>query len=188
MVGTTQQQLNEANKNVPGFLGAFAADQLPKNPQRPFSLIVNYSKADSPSGGTHWVAMKFPAYSNALYFDSYGKMPDNFDNLLSTDTHFGEYLAKHSYTGYFDYNHIDLQCYGPSDVCGEWSSMFVRIGVIPKRGHNGNEWDKLLAKRTTRDRTGYELFGHQTSSCDRRDSAVFKAADIRRRRAHGYPL
>jgi len=193
MPGTSQVQLNAANKHVPGFLGAFAADELPDDPigmgGQNASLIVNYSDADSPSGGTHWVAMRFKPGVNALYFDSYGKHPDNFDNRLNTRTGFAAYLKKHSATGGYSYNSIDLQCYGGpnggSDVCGEWSSAFVRIGELPKRLANNNEWDSIISGRTG---PGAPFDNTATTGCARRDAAVFKEIGIRKHEPRGFGL
>jgi len=187
MVGTSQEQLDKASQSVPGFLGAFAADELPTLPKKPFSLIVNYSRSDSPTGGTHWVAMKFPMRGDAMYFDSYGKPPDNFDDLLHTATGFAAYMRKHSATGEYIYSNLDLQCYGPSDVCGEWSTAFIHIGELPSVSTNNPEWLKIMQGTAgagigdgEQDRVG--------SACSARDSAVFKMVGIRKDRARGFPL
>lgn len=60
---------------IPGFLGVFAADELPKRPaQSRFSFICNTDPASMP--GTHWLAFNFTSPTHYEFFDSYG-MPLN---------------------------------------------------------------------------------------------------------------
>ena len=57
---------------IPGFLGTFACDEIPKKPRKDanFSLVVNVDPAKEP--GSHWIAIIFTG--NVLYFmDSYGR-------------------------------------------------------------------------------------------------------------------
>ena len=57
---------------IPGFLGTFACDEIPKKPKKVanFSLVVNVDPADKP--GSHWIGIIFSR--NVLYFvDSYGR-------------------------------------------------------------------------------------------------------------------
>jgi hypothetical protein len=112
------------SKRVPGFLGVFASDQLPKNPQPGSSLIVNYSS--SGQQGTHWVAMRNLNTNKPEYFDSYGMEPDDEDILLSRQTNFKGYLKSHS-KGPVHRNDIDLQ-HTTSNVCGEYAVKFVMDG------------------------------------------------------------
>ena len=192
---TSQTELDDRLRDVPGYLGAFGAGSLPellskakrstisKSISEPifsenrFSektrLIVNYSREGSPTGGTHWVGMVFPVADDALYFDSYGMPPDNFDNLLHTNTGFREYLQKHSFTGNFRYNTKDLQCFGPSDVCGEYAAEFVRLGTLPLEDPKG--WRRAVP-------------GIFSKRCSTRDESVFEAAGIRRHRNPKFPM
>ena len=63
-------QLN-AIITAPGFMGAFAFDELPKQPTTElFSLVVNTSSSSEP--GDHWLALVYrkPVY---YFLDSYGR-------------------------------------------------------------------------------------------------------------------
>lgn len=66
--------LEEGRKNVPGFIGVFALDELPQfigpKPQLPFSFIVNTQQRDLP--GQHWLAVSCENYGIALIFDPLG--------------------------------------------------------------------------------------------------------------------
>lgn len=132
--GTTSRQierrLSELHTALP-FIGVYAADQLPHNPVRPFSLIVNYDKAGLP--GSHWVAMAFPAIGNAEYFDSYGLEPDQADGIIHTSTQFARYLRAHSATGTFTFNRFDYQCLG-TGTCGEYCTYFIQHGSADTPG------------------------------------------------------
>lgn len=124
--GSTNVQLQSALADVPHFAGVFAADQLPRSAQRPFSLIANYSRAGS--AGTHWVGMSFPLSGPAQYFDSYGLAPDRADPIIRTHTAFEAYLRMHSANGGYRYNVRDLQCLG-TGVCGDYAAFFIRHGL-----------------------------------------------------------
>ena len=66
------QQLKEALKDVPGFRGVFALDQLPKvNKQRPSLYVVNTHP--SCKEGEHWVAIYFPTEGTPEFFDSFAR-------------------------------------------------------------------------------------------------------------------
>lgn len=112
------------SKNIKGFLGVFASDQLPRNPPIGSSLIANYSSSTQP--GTHWIAMRNLKTNNAEYFDSYGMEPDDEDLLLSRQTNFKGYLKANS-SGTVHRNDIDLQ-HTTSNVCGEYACKFIMDG------------------------------------------------------------
>lgn len=57
---------------IPGFLGVYAADQIPKHPsQKRFCFICNTDPASLP--GTHWLAFNFIDPMHYEFFDSYGQ-------------------------------------------------------------------------------------------------------------------
>jgi hypothetical protein len=112
------------NQQVSGFLGVFAADQLPNSPPAGSSLIVNYSQSNEQ--GTHWVAMRGLNTNACEYFDSYGMEPDDEDILLSRHTQFKAYLQRNS-KGAWHRNDIDLQ-HTTSNVCGEYACKFITDG------------------------------------------------------------
>ncbi len=62
-------QLNTMIK-TPGFLGAFAYDQIPPKPDKDFSLVINTQP--SSEQGDHWLCI---IYKDAVcyFFDSYGR-------------------------------------------------------------------------------------------------------------------
>lgn len=148
VTGSSQDQLDERLNGVPGFLGTFAADQLPASfPKRPggWSLVCNYSRSDSKSGGTHWIAMLRlndsvgrPAY----YFDSFGYSPDSDDAVLELKTNFATYLRTHSATGTFEYNRELFQAprRDPFNegTCGSYAAFAVVNGppVLPSGSPN----------------------------------------------------
>ena len=141
---TSTQQLDNYRKNIPGFLGTFAADELPSASSikpRPggSSLIVNYSPINDPKGGTHWVAflrLKDANSKKPFYFDSYGVSPDNDDLILNLNTDFRTFLkncnASRLMDGFpYEWNKYDLQAYRDvlnGSTCGEWSCWAVRNG------------------------------------------------------------
>lgn len=122
-----------AKHRIPGFLGVFAADTLPRSvPQKSWSLIVNYQGHTEP--GDHWVAC-IGGHGRALWCSSYGLPPDGADVLLGDKTHFRDWLkqiAPHGWT----YNKTSMQSYGPaSDACGEYALWFCasRGGPVQNR-------------------------------------------------------
>ena len=54
------------------FLGTYPIDKLPKKPDGPFALVINYDPHDEP--GSHWVAL-YSDGKNAHFHDSYGLPP-----------------------------------------------------------------------------------------------------------------
>lgn len=123
-------------KNQEHFIGCFPADELPSNPPKGSSLIVNYSPAGD--GGTHWVAMRNLGTHNAQYFDSYGFEPDSEDMILKTKTEFKKYMKHHS-IGKYKYNNVNIQSLY-SDVCGEYASKFIKDGLPIDDGRINHKW------------------------------------------------
>lgn len=154
---TTADQLRSVCEATPGFLGVYAADQLPAfahdNPRsghdgewrKAPALIANYDDAAEP--GSHWVAMRFPHGEAAEYFDSFGLQPDAEDALLQRQTHFLQYAKKHSGNGHVRSNDRDLQRLD-ANACGEWAALFVIIGALPQDASKRAVWRPFLESRT----------------------------------------
>lgn len=66
-------EINSILKNVPGFVGVFPRDQIPKPPKMPAFYVVNYDSSDEP--GEHWVAIHIYGKKNGEYFDPFGLPP-----------------------------------------------------------------------------------------------------------------
>ena len=112
---------------TPGFLGAFAYDELPRQPKSElYSLVINTSPSSEP--GDHWLSL---VYKKQVYYflDSYGR--------TLTDTTFSQdFVAKiKSYIGGVKvvYQKKLLQQL-MSNVCGEYSVYF--ISELAKRSFN----------------------------------------------------
>jgi hypothetical protein len=126
---TSSVQIDEYLSEVPGYLGALPADELPEEIKPGDTLVANYDNASQ--AGSHWVAMRFPAGEPAQYFDSFGFGPDEDDRVLHRKTRFAAYLRKHSFAGAntpFIFNHIDYQS-KHADTCGVWAAWFI-LGVL----------------------------------------------------------
>lgn len=83
MSSSVQLERWAAKHRIPGFLGVFAADTLPRSvPQQPWSLIVNYEGHTEP--GDHWVAC-IGSHGRALWCSSYGFPPDEPADVLLGD-------------------------------------------------------------------------------------------------------
>lgn len=152
---TSALQLQAACRDVPGFLGVFAADRLPEKIGRLHkeSLIVNYDDAGEP--GSHWCAIIFTRGGAARWFDSFGAPPDGEDTILNRKTTFRDYLARHARG--WTYNTLDLQCLA-ENTCGEWSATAVRIGALPQE--DPRAWRRLLDQpRCRADKRVIELVG-----------------------------
>lgn len=158
--GTTDKQLEDNLKNIPYFVGVFAADQLPKEFDRTdAAFIANYSASDEGSG-THWVA--FLHMNNTqkppTFFDSFGFMPNDENKILDTHAHFEEYLTNQSkklgHRGHFEYSKLNMQCVD-GDVCGEFCAACIRFNCLPYRadGSISPEWRKVLSLRDSCERT-----------------------------------
>lgn len=158
---TTSTQLNAVCRGTPGFRGVFAADQLPDDIRPGDSLIANYDTHDE--DGTHWVAMRFPANAPAEFFDSFGLAPDQADRLLERETHFRQYLARHSAAaGAWAWNRFDFQCLR-DNTCGEFAAAFVVIGGLPQDPSRKKLWGPIAKPMT----------------CKKRGKAVRKVIGIR---------
>lgn len=131
---TTGEQLSRwcLNAKVEGFLGTFAANQLPQHISPPACLIVNYSKLSTP--GTHWVAMMFSKGGVGFYFDSMGLPPDKADMIIDRKTDFREYMLRFCKT--LRWNAREVQELN-SDVCGEYCAWCVRFGPPNRSGAKG---------------------------------------------------
>ena len=106
--------------SVPGFLGAFAYDELPEKPDGAtmmFSLIINVDPSNLP--GSHWIAL---VYKNSCFFfiDSYGR-------LFKDNTFPSGFSAKIK-------NYIGNSCYKTntkmyqqftSNTCGQYCVYFI---------------------------------------------------------------
>lgn len=66
-------ELNNLLKNVKGFKGVFAADELPCSSKWPCVLVLNTDPASKP--GEHWVAIFISKTGVGKYFDSFGLPP-----------------------------------------------------------------------------------------------------------------
>lgn len=56
------------------FKGVYAADTVERPLSYPAALVANLDVQDEK--GTHWVAIYCPSPAKAIYFDSYGLMPE----------------------------------------------------------------------------------------------------------------
>lgn len=140
-MSTTTQLESWAAKNIPHFLGVFAADTLP-HPEvaadttyhAPTSLVVNYDPHEM--SGSHWVACRIRRHE-VEWFDSFGLAPDADDLILGHKTRFREWLGvvchRLGLTG-FSWNTADLQALS-GRTCGHYAVWFARNG--PKKGWEG---------------------------------------------------
>ena len=78
------------------FLGAFAADEIPRNFRKPDILLANNESKEY--SGEHWIAIYFGDDGKGEFFDSFGRIPGPY---------FASYMYKHSST--WIYNDIQLQ-------------------------------------------------------------------------------
>lgn len=104
-------------RHVPGFIGVFAADELPsimcnRSFIPPFSFIVNTQAGNLP--GEHWIAVSCEPKRVALVFDPLGNYYPPF--LI-------HYLAKRFTKIYFN----KIQYQNPSSrVCGQLCLQFLK--------------------------------------------------------------
>lgn len=69
-------QIEKAMAGVPGFVGCFARDQLPRKTTRPAGLIVNTDR--STEAGTHWLCYFIDSNGQSEFFDPLGQpIPKN---------------------------------------------------------------------------------------------------------------
>ena len=154
---TDANQLLEVCKNIPSFLGVFAADELPDRVPPGASFIVNYDEHDM--DGTHWCAARFPQNGPAEWFDSYGLPPDREDIILRRRTSFRQYLARHGGNWGFTWNKFDFQALR-ANTCGEWAALFVHIGGLPDDPSVRKKWVPFMRPNVhERDRLVREVVG-----------------------------
>lgn len=105
----------EGKKHVPGFIGVFAIDDLPKfttTPKIPFRFIVNTHTRNLP--GEHWIAVSCEDSHIALLFDPLGFY---YPHQLM------HYLTKICTKIYF--NKIQYQ-HPKSRICGQLCLEFLK--------------------------------------------------------------
>jgi hypothetical protein len=66
-------QINRILSHVPGFVGVFPADRIPKIDHYPASLVVNTDKSGKP--GTHWLGIFMANENTVEFFDTFGRVP-----------------------------------------------------------------------------------------------------------------
>lgn len=115
-------QISRALTNCPitkkSFLGVFASDQLPDNPPRPSSMVVNLDPHTEQ--GSHWVGIYFPAAGQDVeYFDSYGKGP-SVPDIVS-------YLHKYAINVHFNQNIVQAPL---SAVCGHHTIHYILFRTL----------------------------------------------------------
>ena len=111
-------QINEILKNDKFtkkiFYGALAIDKLPKKVRYPSCLIINNQSSEKQ--GEHWLAIFFNKKKEAIFFDSFGLSPVNY-NL---DT----FLIKFSKKYTFDNKKIQSFF---STYCGYYCILFLLL-------------------------------------------------------------
>lgn len=132
-------KLHPPKKSFGKFLGVFPSDRLPII-KKPACLIANYDEFGM--GGSHWVAMAFPVMGSPLYFDSYGKMPEHWEDLLGIDIDFKKYLRENSKNGSYIYNKFNFQQFD-NDACGEYCIYFLMNGAPSNMGQSNPSWIKI---------------------------------------------
>lgn len=80
----TQQLENILSQNIftkDKFLGVFPSDHLPSPLQSfPCCFIANVDESSEP--GSHWVAFYVTSRQRIEFFDSYGRSPETFPNII----------------------------------------------------------------------------------------------------------
>lgn len=111
-------EIDKKLANVPGFIGAFAYDQLPPNSTNDFSLVLNTDPSHLP--GEHWLAIV--KNQTLIYFiDSYGRHYTD----SSFETPFIKTVEKLIGQNKVVYNKMWLQQL-TSNVCGDYCVYFIR--------------------------------------------------------------
>lgn len=153
--GTTNEQLERKCRGVPGFLGVFSADNLPRVVPPDASLIANYSNQSEP--GTHWIAILHlnDRSRQPEFFDSFGFPPDGENVILGTTAKFDKYMKYMSVRagagGKYLYNKLNMQC-SRADVCGEYAAWAIQKQTLPENMRTGAikpEWKQILNLTTT---------------------------------------
>src|SRR5882757_7031252 len=108
------EQLNKFMKFVPGFVGVYPRDRLPRGVRkRPFGMIANTHTSNGP--GQHWVAFFVDEDGIGEYFDSFG-LPPLHDE-------FNDFLFENAPNGHL-YNNVTLQCTS-CVTCGHYCILFL---------------------------------------------------------------
>lgn len=143
-----EDYFNKVKGKYPQFKGVFASNELKKFPPNS-SIIINYSP--NYTRGTHWIGIRHLNSKKYApeYFDSYGFPPDHDDKILGVKTNFKKFLDENNKSGKpIKYNHIDLQGYD-TDVCGEYSSLFIKCGLPTD---NVDCWKPITDLNTSQER------------------------------------
>lgn len=128
---------------LPGWAGAFPADQIPKNP-RGKCFIANYDPSTKP--GSHWVAFDARKPDQMDFFGSFGLGPDDADPYVGDETHFAEYIKEHTPPGATAWhNKTDFQNLA-GDQCGIWAAYFLFYG---RPDPATPEWASVLRLQST---------------------------------------
>ena len=103
--------------SVPGFLGAFAYDELPEKNQDNFSLVINTEVGSKP--GDHWVAL-IKKEQQLFFLDSYGRnvKDSTFPSGFTTA------ILKYIGNSKWKFNSRWLQQL-TSNTCGEYCVYFI---------------------------------------------------------------
>lgn len=107
---------DEETKKI--FMGVFARDELPLQPNYPGCLVFNTDPRNKK--GQHWLCLFYDKNGSCDFFDSYGMPPENF-NMLS-------YLNATSNS--WNYNNKRIQ--GDSTYCGQYCILFLLFRVRSK--------------------------------------------------------
>ena len=140
---TSDTQLRSRLRDVPGFVGVFAADKLPADFRPGQTLIANCDNTGMP--GSHWIAMARDPSGKPLFFCSYGLPPDKQDPYLPIvhKTYFRDYLARF---GPIQYNNEDFEGLR-SDTCGEWAALWIlSLHELPP-----DKWSPTAIEQVNRD-------------------------------------
>ena len=147
-MSTTTQLEHWASKNIPHFLGVFAADTLP-DPEvaaqnAPTAFVVNYDPHELP--GSHWVACRIAPHA-VEWFDSFGLAPDADDIILGHKTKFRGWLEAVCHRlglMEFIWNTADLQALS-ARTCGNYALWFAQHG-------SSKGWEKFGPSPEANDR------------------------------------
>lgn len=135
--------IDAALGKIPGFLGAFPYNELPRRPDDDFSVVINTESDKEP--GAHWVALLRKA-ARFYFFDSYGRevngdlFTDKFKTIVSS------YIG-----GHYTWNSDWFQQL-TSNACGYYCVYFIKSmqskdfkRTISIFGENLKYNDKLVA-------------------------------------------
>lgn len=119
-------EINVLLKNIPGLVGVFPRDKIPRPKKLPAFYVVNYDSDDEP--GEHWIAILISGADEGEYFDSFGLPPLHpaLRKFMQTNCKSWTYSIK------------DIQ-HAHSIKCGSFCVTFVR-----ERSH-GTSYRDFLA-------------------------------------------